>query len=166
MTDDNYPGKGDWWGDFLHYRKKALLAMQAEGRSTDEMVQTLNLKDASHAARILGSVAPADWFGTVPENFPMVPDILAGKLNTKETRLETSVAYTLSGVMANVLTGRVNDENFQQEAENAILFADQNMPLEVSVFFAKLVASLPIKWGSPRLAPIMQKWTTLLVPMP
>ena len=47
-----------WWGDFLHFRTRALHAMNARGRPTSEMVRSLNLQDEAHAERILDATKP------------------------------------------------------------------------------------------------------------
>lgn len=52
LTNRFYPGKGDWWSDFLHYRAKAIKALREQNKSWDEIARTLNLADGAHAERI------------------------------------------------------------------------------------------------------------------
>lgn len=53
MSD--YPGKGDCWADFLHHRARVIRMFAQQGRSSEQIANTLSM-DPVQVAGILGWV--------------------------------------------------------------------------------------------------------------
>lgn len=41
--EKQYPGQGDPWGDFLHYRMKLIMVWMEEGKTVDEIAEILSM---------------------------------------------------------------------------------------------------------------------------
>jgi hypothetical protein len=52
MSGPDYPGQGDPWGDYLHFRAMAIREFVRDGYEFDDIVRILNLSDYEHAERI------------------------------------------------------------------------------------------------------------------
>jgi hypothetical protein len=59
-TDSEYPGQGDAWGDFLHFRARVIREFVRDGYDFDEIVRILNLSDHEHAERIFEATRDVD----------------------------------------------------------------------------------------------------------
>jgi hypothetical protein len=61
--DDNYPGKGSPWSDFLHHRARVIDVFTAEGKSPEEIAWVLSM-DPGQVRLIYGRRRdPADTQG-------------------------------------------------------------------------------------------------------
>lgn len=55
MSETDYPGKGDPWADFLHYRKRLILEFTQNGDTPYDIAITLSM-DERQVALILNGI--------------------------------------------------------------------------------------------------------------